>query len=509
MINDQFFDDGSNVGLIKHDIYLFNVDQVELNFNTHNSLTIHIVENVDHADIFLFDNGINFLFERSCLFNYQDLSSEYLFSSVQMYRHLKRRRKFTNILKQAKCDIFNDNEALYFELFQEINHIQAQTKIELLNVVSKIPQIKGKLNIDIVSAQEAVNFALLEDFIYTDDEFEVFITYKNSGLDDQVMVGLFVHALNETLTNQFKLQMKNRVIENIQKNNNSLNSLSLDDLARIFSKLDFPVAVINNEALVMANELFLKLGVLPSRLSGKSIQEWLEIDDVFYQIKRSKIFELGIIYIFTRVEKRKDSRGDHQSDLGIITGSIAHELNNPVAGILAGLTLLELDEWDAENLQVLDDLKESASRAKGLIETFLSISKHSTNKGASKLISLEIDKALSLLRYRIIESGINLNVEQLEGLRNKDSRLVVLPIVLYLIFGELLTIFSHKRLVDKSLPKGLSLEVDFRNNALFINLKSFELTKDDEKKFHLKLIEHLMEMDAIKLKVTAKSIELI
>lgn len=509
MLNDQFFSSEENEHSKNDIIYLFNVDQIDLSLELTTLFNIHIVNNVDHADIYYFDNGINYLFDRSGLFSFKNIEPTRIYNNILMYRYLKRRRKYANILKQAKSDIFNGNEYLYFDIFQELNHIQLSSQVEFFNLMSKLPFIKSKFNIEIFSIEDSSKFGLLEELIYINNEYVVFIDFKNHSLDDRKIAGLLIHALNEVLDNHFKSQMKFKVNENIQKINSTSSHLTLDDLGKIFAQLDFPVAVINSEALVMANELFLKLGVLPSRLVGKSIHEWLEIEDVFYQIKKSQIFEFGIIYIFTRVEKRKDSRIDHQSDLGIVTGSIAHELNNPVAGILAGLTLLELDEWDAENLQVLNDLKESASRAKGLIETFLSISKHNTKIGESKLIALEVDKALSLLRYRIIESGINLSVEQLSGLKNKDSKLIVLPIVLYLIFGELLTIFSHKRLVDKSLPKGLCLEMDFVNNALVINLKSFELTKDDEKKFHLKLIEHLMEMDAIKLKVTSKSIQLV
>lgn len=509
MINDQFFSSEESEHSKKEVIYLFNVDQTDLNLELKNSFNIHVVDNVDHADIYYFENGINYLFDRSGLFSYRDIDPNIVFTNVLMYRYLKRRRRYANILKQAKTDIFNGNEYLYFDIFQELNHIQVNSDFDFLNLMIKLPFVKSKFNIEIFNIEASSKFGLQEEFIYLNNEYAVFIDFKNHSAEDYTFAGLLIHALNEVLDNHFKFQMKFKVNENIQRISSASNNLTLDDLGKIFARLDFPVAVINNEALVMANELFLKLGVLPSRLVGKSIQEWLEIDDVFYQIKKSQVFEFGIIYIFTRVEKRKDSRIDHQSDLGIVTGSIAHELNNPVAGILAGLTLLELDEWDEENLQVLNDLKESASRAKGLIETFLSISKHNTKIGESKLIALEIDKALSLLRYRIIESGINLSVEQLSDLKDKDSKLIVLPIVLYLIFGELLTIFSHKRLVDKSLPKNLCLEMDFVNNALVINLKSFELSKEDEKKFHLKLIEHLMEMDAIKLKVTSKSIQLV
>ena len=58
-------------------------------------------------------------------------------------------------------------------------------------------------------------------------------------------------------------------------------------------------------------------------------------------------------------------------ELGIISSSIAHELNNPLGGILAGLSVLLLEDLEMENRLSLEEMKRGTERCRQLINIFL------------------------------------------------------------------------------------------------------------------------------------------
>src|SRR5207244_298957 len=106
-------------------------------------------------------------------------------------------------------------------------------------------------------------------------------------------------------------------------------------------------------------------------------------------------------------------------ELGIISSSIAHELNNPIAGIQAALSLLQLDEsLNQEATQTLVEMKNGAMRCKQLIETFLGFSRANPKNIVSESTMSPIDicyqQAQNLLRFRTVESGIRFNFQSIK-----------------------------------------------------------------------------------------------
>lgn len=64
--------------------------------------------------------------------------------------------------------------------------------------------------------------------------------------------------------------------------------------------------------------------------------------------------------------------------VGQLAGGVAHEINNPLGGILAFAQLMKRDEGrDASDLESLDLIEESALRCKRIVESLLKFSRHS------------------------------------------------------------------------------------------------------------------------------------
>ena len=82
------------------------------------------------------------------------------------------------------------------------------------------------------------------------------------------------------------------------------------------------------------------------------------------------------LFVFDSTSEEMKRNSNSSEELGIISSSIAHELNNPIAGILTAISVLELeDNWDEDSMDSLDDMKSAARRCQELIKVFLGFSR--------------------------------------------------------------------------------------------------------------------------------------
>ncbi len=104
------------------------------------------------------------------------------------------------------------------------------------------------------------------------------------------------------------------------------------------------------------------------------------LEDDFFYINFYRDFEVS-----TLTESRKATKAKLE-ELGIISGSIAHELNNPLAGIKILLELLQedLSESDCETLEDLTILKESTESCIETVRELLDFTKLQKNYEPTK-----------------------------------------------------------------------------------------------------------------------------
>ncbi len=297
----------------------------------------------------------------------------------------------------------------------------------------------------------------------------------------------------------------------------------IDFWKKIFSKIPYPMAVISSLGdLLIYNESFAKIGILPKECLRFKDQESLEIFQQFYKVRRIE-FPINLInvsyFVFYTSEARENklpkgptklSNKGTVDELGIISSSIAHELNNPLAGILAALSLLSLEEgWSADNLVDLDDMKNGAKRCKELVEIFLGFSKFSPAAGHAPSINASVDQAINLLRFRMIESNLRLDIKYTPTLEifSHQVNSSILSMILYLILSELMTAFAHERLITQTHVTAMSGEVLEFSNQIVIKLEhDFEY---EEKLAQSKLIQHLLVFEKLEINFLRQEIRLI
>ncbi len=289
----------------------------------------------------------------------------------------------------------------------------------------------------------------------------------------------------------------------------------------VLDGIPFPVALLSGSGEVhQHNTLFGKLGHPPAHCLRLKLREKILINDIPYNIFRKNIYHMDqekILFVFFTESfflKGDGNLTPSGQELGIISSSIAHELNNPIAGIQAALTLLLLDEdHDQEATQTLVEMKNGAQRCKQLIETFLGFSRANPKSLAysedpRSTIDICYQQAQNLLRFRTVESGIRFNFDSSKHAEFKARvNPSLLTMTFYLILGELMTLYSHQLLVanKNQIEKVIKGEIIESSREIQIQLHELNISNLSLSK----LIQNLVTIENFVLQVSDYSLRFI
>jgi hypothetical protein len=287
----------------------------------------------------------------------------------------------------------------------------------------------------------------------------------------------------------------------------------------VLDGIPFPVGLLSAKGEIhQHNTLFAKLNYPPEDCLKLNARQKIVIGDIPYNIFRKDIFHLDekkVLFVFFTESfflKGEGSLTPSGQELGIISSSIAHELNNPIAGIQAALSLLMLDsELDEEATQTLKEMKSGATRCKQLIETFLGFSRATPREQGPQVSSpvmISYQQAQNLLRFRTVESGIRFSLEYQKhaDFRHKVN-LSLLTMTFYLIMGELMTLYSHQLLVasKNQIEKVIKGEIVESSQEIQIQLHELNISGLSLSK----LIQNLLTIENFVLQISDYSLRFI
>lgn len=287
---------------------------------------------------------------------------------------------------------------------------------------------------------------------------------------------------------------------------------TIEDWQRSFAAAAIPFALLNkNNEILFHNLSFVQLNLSKKEYAVFRNGQQVSIGQQVYRCERistqNRDYEIiRFLPLKALLEKNKKPTAE---ELGIISSSIAHELNNPLGGISGALDVLLLDELDSQTRKLLSDMKNGVLRCKKLVETFLGFSRLKRSEESPKQdIMSSLTSALELIRFRLIEDNIRINPKYCiyeDYAYNFNPH--ALSMVFYMIIGETLTAFGHQNLVrhEKSLNFNFSFVVE-KEEVSFIN--HHELTLSPEF-FESKLLNHLLETQDLKLSGSGPSVRLV
>ena len=144
-----------------------------------------------------------------------------------------------------------------------------------------------------------------------------------------------------------------------------------------------------------------------------------------------------------------------------------------------------------------------------MVEIFLGFSKFSPTAHKKICIRDSLDQAINLLRFRMIESNLRLEMKYSPTLEEFSHQInaSIMSMILYLICGELMTAYAHHRLVTQATHGILSGEVLEFSNQIVLKLDDeFEY---EDKIAQSKLIQHLLIFEKLEVSFLKQEIRLI
>lgn len=430
---------------------------------------------------------------------------------------LRNIRKFENKVKQVTAkkaeEAFTSDLLLnYFQTLVDLERdlIQADDLSKLEKVLKQFAKVNvEKSKFQFLSAGNLAELSASDNFLLLPPFKGEFIAMEMNWDEDDVFKLVKRLFFFYTLVNFFKSQ-------------HDIEDPFFDESLweGVLDSIPFPVALLSQNGEVhQHNSLFAKLSFPPSNCLKLKIREKILINDIPYNIYRKEVHHMDqekILFVFFTESfflKGDGNLTPSGQELGIISSSIAHELNNPIAGIQAALTLLQLDEsLNQEASQTLHEMKNGALRCKQLIETFLGFSranpKNLPQQSSLSAIDICYQQAQNLLRFRTVESGIRFNFE---SIKHADFRAQVNPSLLtmtfYLILGELMTLYSHQLLVanKNQIEKVIKGEIIESSQEIQIQLHELNISTLSLSK----LIQNLLTIENFVLQVSDYSLRFI
>jgi len=139
-----------------------------------------------------------------------------------------------------------------------------------------------------------------------------------------------------------------------------------------------------------------------------------EINDTVYLISYFPIYfddHEAVVYILkdvTETRRLKDQiyHLDKLSSLGTLTSGVAHEINNPLTGIIGYTEMLLMHDNDEKTKKYLGKVFDSAIRCKRIVENMLTFSRQTPALKSPENLNDIIDKTIELHEYWLRNTNI-------------------------------------------------------------------------------------------------------
>ena len=408
----------------------------------------------------------------------------------------------TEIYKKANSFLDEANE-IHINLFQELIELKIAIYggIGLESLLKKIHDCLVHQNTNIKS----FNVLLLEPsetknqmvFSLGGDQWAVF-TFEGDLLCQDF---------------QFIVLILDLIVENQAQQNKDVDQ-EINDLTESFQKFPIPVLLLSSSGeIILHNSEFGKLKILPNILSSKDDNEEIEIENITYKIFRrdwSKSDHSYSLFTLSSLNNYSDNTKlmkASTAELGIITSSLAHELNNPLGGMSAALSLILLEENFKKKFgTTVKEMKNSLKRCSELVNVFLGFSRAHPTNGLEKIITSSFRQSLDLLRFRMVESNICLNIEfQVTNSFQKSINPSILTMVFYLILNGVLTSYSKMKLLNQDWDNIITGVFEEDSNSIGLHFKIKDLFTSGFELEKSKLIKNLLQIENFDYEVLEES----
>ncbi len=150
--------------------------------------------------------------------------------------------------------------------------------------------------------------------------------------------------------------------------------------------------------------------------SGKAMTFERQIHNEIYQVSVFTSIKGFVIYVMKNITETKRLKEhlyytEKLKSLGLLTGGMAHEINNPLTGIFSYIELLSMKITDESVRRDLGKIYESAERCKRVIENLMTFSRQQVSSRSVESINDIIDRTVDLRTYPLRSRNIEVQKE--------------------------------------------------------------------------------------------------
>lgn len=144
---------------------------------------------------------------------------------------------------------------------------------------------------------------------------------------------------------------------------------------------------------------------------GRSLTFERQIHNEIYQISVFTSVKGFVIYVMKNITETKRLKEhlyytEKLKSLGLLTGGMAHEINNPLTGIFSYIDLLSMKITDESIRRDLGKIYESAERCKRVIENLMTFSRQQVSSRSVESVNDIIDRTVDLRTYPLRSRNI-------------------------------------------------------------------------------------------------------
>ena len=497
VINKVIFDENNGTTILKDKNNIFSLKKIHNNnfylfiYSQKSDYLAALAKKGEKFTIVSFFFGLMFVI---VLFFLKSFLSRYLFEKEKYEKLFKfEHEKFQKIVEsitEGVCLIDNDYNLLWYNKFLE-ERIGSFKQDKCFKILHGVNETCKFCRLKLVRNEGKSESVRVDNFLKgTNGNYEI---VWSPILNDYGQTIATVAVIKD-ITDSVRIQ--NEII----KSETYLKNIVYNSPEAIFTfDMDYEIKTINNEALKLIKS-DLKPVNLRKIFDSKTIDEISrnesiknfdcqlivnELKPVPVQISVSKLMiENNVEYICVIKDMSKIKELEAQviqseklSALGLLAGGVAHEINNPLVGILNMAQVLSKNLKDNASRKIVEVIIDAGMETKRIVENLLSYARQNINKDEMFEISESVGFALKILGSRIRNEKVNIH-NKLQDIKVKGNKGKVHQIFLNLLSNAI-----------DAVDKGGNIWI----NSLYENDKYIIEIKDDGKGIDKEVIDKIFD----------------